>query len=156
MGEHGYFVGTDLLTADTLVKQSRTSVQTVVTVGGGNVGLYDWYTVPDNGWSVYSGATYQATMTVETLICFMDTTRLTKGGSKDTLLDHEWFWLSNVLYVRDDTGSPLLIRSAFVRQMLPIGHASVASVHNWPELLHFQEALYCDVTGTCSFCLSYN
>jgi len=36
----------------------------------------------------------------------MDSAKLTEGADRDTLNDHEWTWLSNVLYVRDDTGDP--------------------------------------------------
>ena len=50
--------------------------------------------------------TWQAACTTEPLQVMMDNARLVLGANQDSLADHEWFWASNVLYVRDNTGDP--------------------------------------------------
>ena len=62
-----------------------------------------------SGWTDYApgaGSTWQATLTTECYQVFMDEVKLVKGSGTDALNDHEWYWASNVLYVRDDTGDP--------------------------------------------------
>ncbi|MFA5248636.1 MAG: choice-of-anchor Q domain-containing protein, partial [Patescibacteria group bacterium] len=62
-------------------------------------------------WSVYSGHTYQAAVTVSPNMVWMtdgsgNTYRLINNAtSQDVLENHEWYWVGNVLYVRDDAGS---------------------------------------------------
>lgn len=61
------------------------------------------------GWVDYgagAGSTWQSALATEPNQVFMDDTRLTEGADEDNLNDHEWFWVGNVLYVRDDTGDP--------------------------------------------------
>jgi hypothetical protein len=60
-----------------------------------------------SGWSVYRGTTFKASgLTFQANQVFMDSTRLTKGPSPDTLNNQEWCWASGVLYLRNDTGNP--------------------------------------------------
>jgi hypothetical protein len=59
-------------------------------------------------WSAYGGgqgSTWQATATSQVYNVWQDGVFRTKGSAAATLNDHEWFWASNVLYVRDDSGS---------------------------------------------------
>ena len=56
--------------------------------------------------SKYSGLTWQASLTTEPEIVFMNGTKLTKGSDQNSLNDHEWYWVGDVLYVRDDSGDP--------------------------------------------------
>jgi len=62
------------------------------------------------GWTDYApgaGSTWQAAVTTnDPRQVFMDDVRLTEGASATTLTDLEWFWSSNVLYVRRDAGDP--------------------------------------------------
>ena len=61
------------------------------------------------GWAAYgpgAGSTWQSALATECNQAFMDDVRLTEGADEDTLNDHEWIWVGNVLYVRDDTGDP--------------------------------------------------
>jgi peptidoglycan/xylan/chitin deacetylase (PgdA/CDA1 family) len=58
------------------------------------------------GWTVYSGDTYQVALTTQCQRVYKDGVTMTLGSGKDALNDHEWFWASNVLYFRDDSGNP--------------------------------------------------
>jgi len=53
-----------------------------------------------------SANVWNTTLTTEPLAVWMDDALLTKGSAADSLNDHEWFWASNILYLRDDTGDP--------------------------------------------------
>ena len=57
-------------------------------------------------WTSEGSDIYSADLTTETPQVFMDDVRLVQGASEVSLNDHEWFWLSNKLYVRDDSGDP--------------------------------------------------
>ena len=61
------------------------------------------------GWAAYgagAGSTWQSALATECNQVFMDDVKLTEGADEDNLNDHEWFWVGNVLYVRDETGDP--------------------------------------------------
>ena len=57
-------------------------------------------------WTQYAGTTWQHGLTTQPKSVVMDGVWLTLGTNRDTLNDHEWIWVSNVLYLRDDTGDP--------------------------------------------------
>lgn len=62
------------------------------------------------GWDAYgpgAGSTWESALGTECNQVFMDDVFLTEGVvDRDNLNDHEWIWVGNVLYVRDDTGDP--------------------------------------------------
>jgi len=54
-----------------------------------------------------SGNTYKKTgITAEPKQVFLEGSPATKGVDQDSLNDHEWFWIADVLYFRDDSGDP--------------------------------------------------
>jgi len=61
-------------------------------------------------WTAYgagAGSTWQkATVTTEPNQVFVDGVEIVEGSGRDILNDHEWFWVGDVLYFRDDTGDP--------------------------------------------------
>ncbi len=59
-----------------------------------------------SSWSVYSGTTYQAAATTQVEFLWVNDVQATKGSSQNALNNGEWFWASNVLYYRSDSGSP--------------------------------------------------
>jgi hypothetical protein len=58
-------------------------------------------------WTSYAANTWQkAAVTTQVYTVILDGAWTTKGSGKDTLNDHEWFWETNVLYFRDESGDP--------------------------------------------------
>jgi hypothetical protein len=58
------------------------------------------------GWTETATDVYSASVTVEPNQVFMDGERLTKGADENSLADHEWFWTTDTLYVKDASGDP--------------------------------------------------
>jgi len=60
-----------------------------------------------SGWTLHKQSTFKVMMlSVQPNQVFMESERLTKGTSTDTLNNKEWFWATGVLYLKNDMGNP--------------------------------------------------
>jgi parallel beta-helix repeat protein len=93
---------------ETLVVPSSGSPGNPITFGAYGAGSMPKITGANllSGWGVYKGSTFTATLPLQPNQVFMDSVRLIKGTSPDTLNDSEWFWTNGVLYLRNDMGNP--------------------------------------------------